>query len=156
MLKKIVLWFLVIFISAQIFSFSSDTRTESSNKSGRITSIVVNIIKEIPSFSDLDEGKLIDKLDFWVRKTAHFGIYFILSLSVFELARSYNIKFKYAFLIAAIYCLIYATSDEFHQLFVDGRGGQIRDVAIDFAGALSGLGIRTLLHKIFAPTAKKT
>ncbi len=155
MLKKIVLWILVIFISAQIFSFSSDTRTESSNKSGRVTTVVVNIIKGIPFFSDVDEDVLLSKLDFWVRKTAHFGIYFILALSVFELARSYNIRIRYAVIIAAVYCLIYAISDEFHQLFVDGRGGQIRDVAIDFSGALSGLGIRLLLYKLFALCRKK-
>ena len=146
---------MVIFISAQIFSFSSDTRTESSDKSGRVTTVVVNIIKGIPFFSNVDEDVLLSKLDFWVRKTAHFGIYFILALSVFELARSYNIRIRYAFIIAATYCLIYAISDEFHQLFVDGRGGQIRDVAIDFAGALSGLGIRVLLYKIFARDRKK-
>ncbi len=55
----------------------------------------------------------------------------------------------YSALIATIYCLIYAIGDEFHQLFVDGRGGQTRDVLIDFAGALSGLGVRLLIHKLF-------
>lgn len=32
--------------------------------------------------------------------------------------------------------ILYACSDEFHQLFIPGRAGQIRDVCIDSTGAL--------------------
>ena len=44
----------------------------------------------------------------------------------------------------------YAASDEFHQLFVEGRAGRVSDVLIDSAGALAGVGICTLciwLHR---------
>ena len=37
------------------------------------------------------------------------------------------------------FCALYAATDEIHQLFVPGRGGQIRDVLIDSSGALIGL-----------------
>ena len=33
----------------------------------------------------------------------------------------------------------YAVTDEFHQLFVPGRSGQMTDVMIDSGGALVGL-----------------
>jgi hypothetical protein len=36
--------------------------------------------------------------------------------------------------IAALFSLIYAASDEWHQTFVPGRGGTWVDVCIDFAG----------------------
>lgn len=36
-------------------------------------------------------------------------------------------------------CILYAISDEVHQLFVPGRGGQVRDVIIDSAGAIAGI-----------------
>ena len=32
-----------------------------------------------------------------------------------------------------------ARSDEFHQLFVPGRGAQVKDVLIDTAGAIVGI-----------------
>ena len=35
-----------------------------------------------------------------------------------------------------IFTALYACSDEFHQLFISGRAGQIRDVCIDSTGAL--------------------
>ena len=37
------------------------------------------------------------------------------------------------------FCILYAASDEFHQLFVPGRAGLITDVCIDSAGALLGI-----------------
>ena len=33
----------------------------------------------------------------------------------------------------------YAATDEFHQLFIEGRSGEVRDVGIDSLGALLGL-----------------
>ena len=42
----------------------------------------------------------------------------------------------------------YAATDEFHQLFVPGRSGQISDVLLDSAGALAGVWIMTGLEKI--------
>lgn len=44
-----------------------------------------------------------------------------------------------AILIAISIAVIFAISDEVHQLFVPGRGGQIKDVIIDSAGALVGI-----------------
>ena len=35
--------------------------------------------------------------------------------------------------------LVYAASDEIHQLYVPGRAGQFRDVLIDSAGVLLGI-----------------
>ena len=37
------------------------------------------------------------------------------------------------------YTFIYACIDEIHQLFIPGRGSQIRDVLIDSIGAIMGL-----------------
>ena len=34
---------------------------------------------------------------------------------------------------------VYAATDEFHQLFIPGRSGQVSDVLLDSAGALAGV-----------------
>lgn len=39
------------------------------------------------------------------------------------------------------FCVAFACSDEFHQVFVDGRSAQIFDVCVDAAGALLGLAL---------------
>ena len=42
-------------------------------------------------------------------------------------------------LLAFLIAVAFAASDEFHQTFVPDRGGNIVDVTIDVAGALTGL-----------------
>ena len=43
----------------------------------------------------------------------------------------------------------YAATDEFHQLFVAGRSGQIKDVLIDTIGACIGLLVLYFMFKIW-------
>lgn len=44
--------------------------------------------------------------------------------------------------------MIYAVTDEFHQLFVLGRGAQVKDVLIDLVGATTGITIASLIGMI--------
>ena len=41
--------------------------------------------------------------------------------------------------LSLLVCVLYAISDELHQLFVSGRGAQVKDVLIDSAGATVGV-----------------
>lgn len=43
---------------------------------------------------------------------------------------------------AFLICLAWALSDEWHQTFVPGRTGRLRDVAIDMVGSLAALAWR--------------
>ena len=51
----------------------------------------------------------------------------------------------------AAIALVYAVSDELHQLFSPGRSCQIKDMLIDFCGASAGIAavnsIRLRLHR---------
>lgn len=42
-------------------------------------------------------------------------------------------------LISTLFCIIYALSDEIHQLFVFGRSGELKDVLIDTIGSFLGI-----------------
>ena len=42
-------------------------------------------------------------------------------------------------LIGIIGCLLYASSDEFHQIFVSGRTASVKDVLIDTCGSIVGI-----------------
>lgn len=50
--------------------------------------------------------------------------------------------------LAWLVCVLYATSDEIHQLFVPGRSCQIGDIAIDAAGAAAGIVLILLLISV--------
>lgn len=73
-------------------------------------------------------GGSFDWLDFFIKKTAHVSEYLILHLLLY---RAFQRKSPdYAFLAA----LVFAFSDEIHQLFTPGRGASLSDVFIDSAG----------------------
>lgn len=68
------------------------------------------------------------------RKSAHVFEYFILTLLVMRMLKYLGKPIVKSIVYATIISLIYAASDEFHQLFVYGREGKLSDVGIDFIG----------------------
>lgn len=93
-------------------------------------------------------------LHHFIRKNAHFFIYFILGVLVkYALNSSGSTGFK-AVGISLLICVGYAFSDEIHQLVVPGRGGQLSDVVIDSCGAGLGILLQTLLVKFMLKRAK--
>ncbi|OWK27258.1 MAG: hypothetical protein US76_00970 [Parcubacteria group bacterium GW2011_GWA2_38_13b] len=86
---------------------------------------------------DLSSG-LPHFYDWVLRKAAHITEYFILT---FLLARALSRNFnpKKALLLSAIIALTYAFSDEYHQTFIYGRLGSIKDIGIDGIGIISAI-----------------
>ena len=52
---------------------------------------------------------------------------------------TFNMKMILRMFISALFCFVYALSDEFHQMFVDGRGASFTDCLIDTGGAMLGI-----------------
>lgn len=75
--------------------------------------------------------------DFSLKKVAHVAEYAILTALLFWALRSHIALESQAVLIAALIAILYASSDEWHQTFVPGREGSLRDVGIDAAGISS-------------------
>lgn len=72
-----------------------------------------------------------------LRKCAHMTEYFILTFLLYRaLKGTFTLRFAVLILIAAGLSLLYAVSDEVHQLFVVSRSGNIRDVMIDSVGII--------------------
>ncbi len=71
-----------------------------------------------------------------LRKLAHFGLYFVLGLSLTNALRDQRLVPNVP--AAIVLNALYAASDEFHQSFVAGRGPQVSDVLLDTAGAATG------------------
>lgn len=123
-----LLWMFLIFL------MSSFDATESINQSNFIVNIITNIFKI----------ENIELLSFIIRKLAHFTEYLILGLLVANMFTKNNINNLY--LISIILCIIYATSDEIHQLFVPGRACQLRDILIDSIGSITGVYLYKLIN----------
>lgn len=134
-----VIWMILI------FSFSAQPASESTRMSHRVGYEVGRLLA--PGFSGWDAERQLyfaEKVDYPVRKTAHATEYAILAVLLFFTMGTYGITESKQIILANLLTVVYATTDEFHQLFVSGRSGRITDVMIDTAGALVG----TLLIKL--------
>ena len=82
----------------------------------------------------------------FVRKMAHFFMFCGLGFLALCTIRSYYGKPHIRVYASAwLFCVFCAVCDEFHQLFVPGRGAQLSDVCLDSAGALFGVLLALLL-----------
>lgn len=146
MKKKVIKGLVVILCMVIIFLFSTDNSVESTKKSNRV-------IIEVTSFFKLDLSKkqqqhVIDMFFVPVRKMAHFFIYFVLGIALVSFLREFSIPIRRLLLLSIFLAFLYACTDEFHQLFVPGRSGQIIDVILDTFGASVGVFIYYLVfHK---------
>ncbi len=148
MIKKIILWFLVIFTCCMIFTFSSDNAEISRRISHEITTRILKLINiDIDVMKDFD-GENFDTMHKAIRKVAHAAEFALLALFTVMLARSYNLSLKTSVIIALSFSLCYSISDEIHQLFIDGRAGRVSDVLIDFLGSLFSVSIFCLFNWI--------
>ena len=70
-----------------------------------------------------------------IRKSGHFTEYFVFSLLLLHALRAGTHDFSLRWALIAISIVAgYASLDEFHQLFVPGRGAAVSDVLLDTTG----------------------
>lgn len=121
-----------------IFYMSGKTGQESSGQSGKISLFITNLLEKVRQDSPQEMQNLQDILELVIRKTAHmteYAILFLLSyLAMVKISMSQSRFYNRS--IAVLISLLYACSDEMHQLLVPGRSGRMIDVGIDMAGVL--------------------
>ncbi len=139
MLKKIVLWILVILTCLTIFNFSATKGSVSNEQSKTVTEKIEDIVTEVTHKKP--SKATITNIHIFVRKQGHFIEFAVLGLLVFLLSRCYAFSIKKSLVITLLFVFFYACTDEIHQLFVEGRKGCIKDVFIDFSGGIIGTGV---------------
>lgn len=143
--KKIIAWILIVFWMAFIFFMSNQPGDVSSKQSDFVVVLMDMLGIDLNSrFGDL--STLI------IRKGAHFTEYMILYFLAFNLLRLYISK-KKAYIYSLFIVFGYACTDEFHQLFIEGRSGQFKDVLIDTSGGTFGMVLIYLKNKFFTKKA---
>ncbi len=130
----LILWMILI------FSFSHQPAVESSEISGGITQTIIGVIEKVSSI-DMD----YEMLEHYIRKCGHFVEYMILGIFMFIAFYKNKLFDNHMILSCIIFCALYATSDEVHQIFVPGRGPRVFDVMIDSAGSYVGILIANIL-----------
>ncbi len=139
-MKKIkVVWcILSVALMALIFFFSHQTADVSSDTSGPLARLLAKILSAI--FKGKAYETVLWVCQWIVRKSAHFILFAILGICVYKTLNFGTPKSRVV--IAILICILYAISDEIHQIFIPGRAGRISDVLIDGAGSISAIALK--------------
>lgn len=176
MQKRIILGILIIIWMITIFLFSSQDGMESESTSDIITNRIVNeniendieIEENVDNTNNEDANNSVNvakynyefemykgEVRLVVRKSAHFIIYLVGGFLLFNFFRTYNISLRNQIIYAILGIILYASSDEFHQLFVNGRTARVEDVLLDTLGAIVGILINIIFLKIICKMKNK-
>ena len=139
--SKILAFLFVIGWMILIFMFSNQPADISSDVSGSFAENTINSINKI-SGKGLSANELERKVESFqvpVRKMGHFLEYLVLGVLVLNLLRMYPLTIKQVLILSIVICVLYASSDEIHQIFISGRAGRITDVLIDALGIITGI-----------------
>lgn len=142
-MKKIISFIALILWMIVIFSFSSADANKSTGTSDKVITTMIEIKDKITNNETPNNEKeiIVKNSSFYIRKIAHITEYLILGFLMFNLLKQYSVTNIY---YAIGLSILYSCTDEFHQLFISGRSGSIRDILIDSIGILIG----TYLYKL--------
>jgi len=130
----LVIWILVM------MSFSSRPATVSAQDSKTFEESFVALRNELKENDTLISHFKVINMNpkFVVRKAAHVILY--TGLSILTVLGWISIEKRYrTYIIAIMFCTLYACMDEFYQTFIPGRTGLVSDVFIDSIGVLLGI-----------------
>ena len=132
-----------------IFLFSNQEANQSTKVSNGVIDRTVIEIYEFFN-KNATESKISEIKEiavFPIRKLAHLSVYFILGILVLLLMKEFKLTYKDMIIVSTLICMLYACSDEIHQLFVIGRSGEARDVFLDTCGSFLGIVLTTSVIK---------
>lgn len=126
----VVLWGMVI------FSFSAQNSSESSHVSETLCYAIADEYNAVfkQQLSEEQLWGLAELIEHPIRKGAHMTEYAIFALLLYHALCAFGIKGKKRYPIVLALILLYAATDELHQLYVSGRSAQVTDVLIDALG----------------------
>lgn len=143
-IKIIGIIFILIWM-VSVFAFSGQVGTESSGTSRKVTEFIVQLISD-KSIEENEE--LIGNLDKVIRKLAHYTIYTLGGILIYNYANTTDKSKKEKILYSIAFGAGYAITDELHQFFVPGRSARIFDVGIDTLGVITGVLLYLVIIKI--------
>lgn len=164
-IKIIILLLFAITWMLIIFKLSGMTSNTSNGKSTNIISIFIEdalditneygITSSYPTDEKLDRASTL--INAPMRKVIHASVYFVLAFFIMTFLNVIfdHKKYLLTIILAFIICVLFASSDEIHQTFVNGRTGQILDVIIDSAGAIVGIFFYSTYHIVYKAGLKQ-
>ena len=137
--KKIISIMLVFCWMIMMFGFSGQQGEGSGNLSRTVCEIIIDIVNIRNKYTDVEAENMIKVLEPYIRKIAHYAIYTLGGTLIANCIYQFCKETKKIINISTIIGVIYAITDELHQLMIAGRSGKINDVIIDSLGVVTGI-----------------
>lgn len=157
-LKHIIRYILIICIiiwCSVIFNFSAEQGITSKSTSGRFSYFVLRIFDNVEEMSEIEIIQKIEIIQPFIRKLAHFFVYFVLGILTMSCAQTFKWCKAYKFDISVIFTFLYACTDEIHQLLVPARKGSFVDVCLDTVASAFGILLILLITSIIKKATDK-
>ena len=153
---KRILWSLVVGWMGVIFYQGTRRIKVYMNNSNQVLETVVNVDEQVgrsasaPSIKHYNteekvksENSLLsefsyEQLSYMILISAHFFEYALLAILIGILLHYYRHTCMNRIIYALFMVLLCAVLDEYFQSFVDGRNSSVKDILIDFSGAIVG------------------
>lgn len=151
--------FLLLLICLQlffIFGFSAEDAQKSDETSQQVTEKIAKVVvDDFEKLPEAEQQEVIQRIDPPVRKVAHFTEFGVLGGLIFLLFLTFPIPMWLSYLFSTLSVALFGALDEWHQTFVPGRSGQVRDMLIDASGALLVSSVLFLLAFLLKKNRKK-
>jgi VanZ family protein len=108
------------------------------------SSIVIQYAGDEISINELGAAHFIE---FFIRKAAHFFVYFGLGFLIYRALRNHFLNNRLIFITSWVLTILYAISDEIHQGYTPNRSPHWEDVMIDTVGGLFGIVLAWIIYK---------
>lgn len=142
---RAILIILLLIMFSTIFRFSNQNGDKSGSLSREVTEEVTKNINSIQKLEKSEKEKVLSKIEHYIRKLAHFSLYFTVGILTMSLMSTYKLENIKRISISLGISACYAATDEFHQAFIPDRTASVFDVLIDSCGALTGILITLLI-----------
>lgn len=136
---------LILLNMAFIFSNSAAPAEVSNGASMEVAQMVASVaVRGYTDMSDQEKVEAAEAVNLVVRECAHglefasLGFLVMLFLQTDPQPGKWGFTYRRRLLLAVFFCLLYAVSDEIHQLYVEGRVCDGIDIAVDTSGAFLG------------------
>ena len=114
---RIIFFVLMIASCVAIFYFSSQNGEKSQAVSAEVIRDIIDVYPETKDESERVKRQLTEELQFTVRKSAHFCIYMVLGFTLMTVLSTFSFSNKKKIFIVIFLGMVYAVSDEIHQIF---------------------------------------
>ncbi len=153
-IQRVIFDILTIITFIAIFIFSNQNGEKSGSTSRSFTRKIIEILRIDKNLNEIEKEELIANSQYIIRKLAHFTIYTIAGINIYGFVNTYNIKKSNKLIITILIGILYAISDEMHQMFSGGRTPAVKDVCIDTIGVMFGICTFIAIDKIIKACQK--